>query len=42
MATSVDYTPPQVWAWLPASGGASANLNRPIAGSTHDKVRPVG
>src|SRR6202007_2895504 len=37
-----DYTPPQVWAWNKANGGAFANINRPIAGPTHDKELPVG
>ncbi|KHN54609.1 glutathione-dependent disulfide-bond oxidoreductase [Pectobacterium fontis] len=40
MATST-YVPPKVW--QPASsGGAFANINRPIAGPTHDKALPVG
>lgn len=36
------YTPPKVWTWEKPSGGAWANLNRPIAGATHDKDLPVG
>ncbi|MEI7220701.1 glutathione-dependent disulfide-bond oxidoreductase [Pectobacterium carotovorum] len=41
MATSPTYVPPKVW--QPASsGGAFANINRPIAGSTHEKALPVG
>ncbi|WP_066516306.1 glutathione-dependent disulfide-bond oxidoreductase [Sphingobium cloacae] len=36
------YTPPRVWTWDKASGGAFANINRPVAGSTHDKELPVG
>ena len=36
------YTPPPVWAWKQANGGTFANINRPIAGATHDKVLPVG
>ena len=36
------YTPPKVWKWDAASGGAFANINRPIAGPTHDKELPVG
>ncbi|MCU0904131.1 MAG: glutathione-dependent disulfide-bond oxidoreductase [Tabrizicola sp.] len=39
---SNDYTPPKVWKWEQPSGGAFANINRPIAGATHDKVLPVG
>ncbi|WP_294227597.1 glutathione-dependent disulfide-bond oxidoreductase [uncultured Shimia sp.] len=31
------YTPPKVWKWDAASGGKFANINRPVAGSTHDK-----
>ncbi|MFM7335924.1 MAG: glutathione S-transferase N-terminal domain-containing protein, partial [Tabrizicola sp.] len=37
-----DYTPPKVWKWEQPSGGTFANINRPIAGATHDKVLPVG
>jgi len=37
-----DYTPPKVWTWDKASGGRFANINRPIAGPTHDKELPVG
>ncbi|KQZ13158.1 S-transferase [Mesorhizobium sp. Root554] len=36
------YTPPKVWTWEKASGGQFANINRPIAGPTHDKELPVG
>jgi GST-like protein len=36
------YTPPEVWNWDKPSGGQFANINRPIAGATHDKVLPVG
>ncbi|KFG92084.1 Glutathione S-transferase [Sphingobium herbicidovorans NBRC 16415] len=36
------YTPPRVWAWDKDNGGAFANINRPIAGPTHDKELPVG
>jgi len=36
------YTPPKVWKWEAGSGGKFANINRPIAGATHDKVLPVG
>jgi GST-like protein len=36
------YTPPRVWTWDKDNGGAFANINRPIAGPTHDKVLPVG
>jgi GST-like protein len=36
------YTPPKVWKWDPGNGGKFANINRPIAGTTHDKALPVG
>ncbi|OWK29885.1 glutathione-dependent disulfide-bond oxidoreductase [Sphingomonas mucosissima] len=36
------YTPPEVWTWNKESGGRFANINRPIAGPTHDKDLPVG
>jgi GST-like protein len=36
------YTPPAVWTWDKASGGQFANINRPIAGPTHEKELPVG
>ncbi|MDO9413544.1 MAG: glutathione-dependent disulfide-bond oxidoreductase [Pseudolabrys sp.] len=39
---STDYTPPKVWTWNKASGGQFANINRPIAGPTHEKELPVG
>ncbi len=36
------YTPPAIWTWNQASGGKFANINRPIAGPTHEKSLPVG
>jgi GST-like protein len=36
------YTPPKVWTWETENGGNFANINRPIAGATHDKALPVG
>lgn len=36
------YTPPKVWTWEQQSGGRFANINRPIAGPTHDKDLQVG
>ncbi|MGV8936601.1 MAG: glutathione-dependent disulfide-bond oxidoreductase [Allorhizobium sp.] len=36
------YEPPKVWTWEPGNGGKFANINRPTAGPTHDKVLPVG
>jgi GST-like protein len=42
MSSSSEYTPPKVWVWNKPSGGRFANINRPIAGPTHDKELPVG
>jgi GST-like protein len=42
MSSTPDYTPPRVWTWNKANGGHFANINRPIAGPTHDKALPVG
>ena len=36
------YVPPKVWTWDQPSGGAFANINRPVSGATHDKELPVG
>ena len=42
MTDSNTYVPPKVWTWIQPNGGAFANINRPIAGPTHDKALPVG
>src|ERR1700728_1144288 len=42
MSSSSEYAPPKVWAWDKPSGGHFANINRPIAGATHDKELPIG
>src|SRR6202451_1560240 len=42
MTDSNEYTPPKVWTWNKPSGGTFASINRPIAGSTHEKDLPVG
>jgi GST-like protein len=42
MSSSSEYTPPKVWSWDKPSGGQFANINRPVAGATHDKELPVG
>ena len=42
MTDSTPYTPPAVWTWTQGSGGQFANINRPVAGSTHEKELPVG
>ena len=36
------YVPPAVWTWDAPSGGAFAQINRPVSGATHEKVLPVG
>ncbi len=36
------YTPPKIWTPPESSGGRFANINRPIAGATHEKELPVG
>ena len=42
MTNSSEYLPPKVWTWHTENGGKFANINRPIAGATHDKDLPVG
>ncbi len=42
MDASFPYTPPKIWSWNKESGGRFANINRPIAGPTHDQSLPVG
>jgi GST-like protein len=42
MTDPSEYTPPKVWSWNKENGGRFANINRPIAGATHDKELPVG
>jgi GST-like protein len=42
MTDSSEYTPPEVWTWRAPSGGQFANINRPIAGPTHEQQLPVG
>jgi GST-like protein len=36
------YAPPKIWIWNKGNGGQFSNINRPIAGPTHDKVLPIG
>ncbi len=36
------YTPPKVWSWNKDAVNRFSNINRPIAGPTHEKVLPVG
>jgi GSH-dependent disulfide-bond oxidoreductase len=40
--TLSEFTPPEIWVWDKENGGQFANINRPIAGATHEKVLPVG
>ena len=42
MTDQTEYVPPKIWTWDKESGGRFANINRPIAGPTHDKELPVG
>jgi len=42
MTETSTYEPPKVWKWEMESGGTFANINRPIAGATHEKELPVG
>ena len=42
MTDNSEYVLPEVWTWDAPSGGQFANVNRPIAGPTHDKELPVG
>lgn len=42
MTDSLTYTPPKVWQWDAESGGKFANINRPIAGATHEQELPIG
>ena len=41
-APTDEYVPPKVWTWDTESGGRFANINRPIAGPTHEKELPRG
>jgi len=43
MTDSAGYTPPKVWTWDKEKyGGRFAEINRPIAGATHEQDLPVG
>jgi GSH-dependent disulfide-bond oxidoreductase len=42
MNDASSYEPPKVWTWSSESGGKFANINRPVAGATHEKELPVG
>ncbi len=36
------YLPPRIWRWQQPNGGEFANINRPIAGATHERALPRG
>jgi len=42
MSNTTSYTPPKVWKWEAKSKDMWENINRPIAGATHEKELPVG
>ena len=42
MNDSPAYSPPTVWTWNKTNGGQFANINRPMAGATHEKELPIG
>ena len=42
MTDTLTYEPPKIWVWNKQSGGRFTNINRPVAGPTHDKELPVG
>ena len=42
MKESPTYTPPKVWQWNQDEENRFSNINRPVAGPTHEKDLPVG
>lgn len=42
MSDSNSYSPPKIWTWNKANGGQFANINRPVAGATHEQALPRG
>lgn len=42
MNNEADYSPPAIWQWEGESEGTFSNINRPIAGPTHEKELNVG
>ena len=42
MSESNSYTLPNIWIWNKPNGGQFANINRPIAGATHEQALPRG
>ena len=41
-SATAPYVPPKVWKWDSEAGGRWAQINRPIAGATHEKELPRG
>jgi len=39
---SESWQPPKIWKWENESGGAFANINRPVSGATHEQALPIG
>ncbi|WP_455427884.1 glutathione-dependent disulfide-bond oxidoreductase [Dryocola sp. LX212] len=37
-----NYQPPKVWTWNKSEAGQFSNINRPVAGPTHEKTLPIG
>ncbi len=37
-----EYVPPEVWTWDSTETNRFSNINRPIAGATHERALPVG
>jgi GST-like protein len=42
MSGTTEYAPPKVWVWDKPNGGQFEDINRPVAGATHEKALPVG
>lgn len=42
MTDTTEYNPPKIWKWDSANGGRFAQINRPVAGATHEKKLPIG
>ncbi|MCC6849426.1 MAG: glutathione-dependent disulfide-bond oxidoreductase [Deltaproteobacteria bacterium] len=42
MAGTTEYTPPKVWTWKKDAEHRFSNINRPIAGATHERELRVG
>ena len=42
MTEQSKYVPPKVWVPPAVPGGKFANINRPVAGATHEQALPVG